>query len=128
VERIASFLAKGEVRFGAVKHSGKTRARQTAEILAKAAGNGAVVEAVGGIGPNDPPEGILPMLEQWGAGALIVGHLPFMGRLMDMMLGGPDARGVAEFGAGTVACLQWQSGGRWTLRWMLNPELFPGED
>ena len=66
VERLARFLANRGVRVSQVWHSGKTRARQTAELLAAALAPGVKAEARAGLAPNDPTEAFAEMGWPWG--------------------------------------------------------------
>ena len=124
VERVGLMMAGAMVCFRSVKHSGKTRARQTAEILAATAGGNAPVERMDGITPMDHPEPVAAQIETWTEDTLLVAHLPFVGRLLGLLVSGDSGGGMAEFGPGCVACLQRMGEGRWSLRWMIGPELF----
>lgn len=126
VEAIGKFLAQSGVSFTRVFHSGKTRARQTAEILARATGSEASPEHMPGLSPMDPVEPVLLEMNTWTQPALVTGHLPFMGNMLDLMLAGRAAGALAEFFTGSMACLEKQPAGGWTLRWMISPELFTG--
>ncbi len=82
VKRLASHLAGCGVGVGRVVHSGKTRAQQTADILAAALQARERVEAVKNLDPLDPPE---PFAEECAGAAgdlLVAGHMPFVGKLV----------------------------------------------
>jgi phosphohistidine phosphatase len=119
VGRLAEFL-RGREAPVRVLHSGKTRARQTAEILAAALGG--EVAATGGIAPNDPVEVWAADLDGLAGDTMVVGHLPFMARAVSWLLTGRDDPLVA-YQPGSVVCLE-RSEQVWTLAWMLRPELF----
>ena len=122
VERLAVFLTKKPFRPARFIHSGKTRARQSAELLA-AVCPGAMVEAADGLAPKDPVEPILTQAESWSGEILLAGHMPFLGRLASALLtGNPDSDAVA-FQPGSVLCLEVSPKGDWRLVWMLRPEL-----
>jgi len=53
VEQVAAFAARAGVKVDEVRHSGKLRAHQTAEILAKALAPPRGVNAVAGLDPED---------------------------------------------------------------------------
>ncbi len=61
---------------------------------------------------------------------MVVGHLPFMGRLVSHLVAGSEKANVAAFQPGTVACLERaggdEDGGGWALAWMVRPELLGG--
>ncbi len=129
VRRVASFLA-GSVRVGRIIHSPKTRARDTAVLLAQALGPGGVVEeAASGLAPNDATDALARAIAGWSDDAMVVGHLPFMDRLASRLVAGSEEANVAAFQPGTVACLERadgdedSNGGGWALAWMVRPEL-----
>ena len=69
-----------------IYHSIKTRARQTAEAMSEV--TGAPLEEVDGLKPNDDPGVWIEKLSAMTHDeVMIVGHLPFIGVLADMMLG-----------------------------------------
>jgi phosphohistidine phosphatase len=123
VERLAAFL-KGRSQVARIWHSGKTRARQTAELLDAAVGTGARVEARPGIDPLDPVEAFAAEVQGWEEDALVAGHQPFMGKLVARLVRGTAEPEVARFDPGTAICLERAADGRWIVQWMLRPELF----
>ncbi len=130
VRRVASFLARS-VRVGRIIHSPKTRARDTAVLLAQALGPGGVVEeAASGLAPNDATDALAGAIAGWSEDAMVVGHLPFMDRLASRLVAGSEEANVAAFQPGTVVCLEsadgGEDGGGWTLAWMVRPELLGG--
>jgi phosphohistidine phosphatase len=106
VEAVARLLASNAVRAERVAHSGKLRARQTAELLATALGPGVVLEAMAGLNPNDPVEPVTRSIAEWTSDAMLVGHLPFMGTLVAHLVVGDERKLVAAFVPGTVVCLE----------------------
>ncbi|MGH8701891.1 MAG: phosphohistidine phosphatase SixA [Burkholderiales bacterium] len=122
VERIAALLANGGVRVAKVCHSGKTRARQTAELLAARLAPGVTSEALAGINPNDPVESLADRLRGWSEDALVAGHQPFMGKLVALLIAGRSEPPVVAYQQGSVVCLERNAEGRWVLVWMVRPE------
>ncbi len=123
VTRLAAFLAERDVGATRVLHSGKTRARETAEILAEALAPGAAVEAAGGLDPNDATEALARRVSEWTDDTLVVGHLPFMDRLVARLVSGNEAVSVAAFRPGGLVCLERAEAGGWSIAWMIRPEL-----
>ncbi len=124
VQRVASFLARS-VRVGRIIHSPKTRARDPAVLLAQVLGPGGVVEeAPSGLAPNDATDALAGAIAGWSEDAIVVGHLPFMGRLASRLVAGSEEANVAAFQPGTVVCLERaDDDGGWALAWMVRPEL-----
>lgn len=126
VERVATLLSGHLPPLARILHSGKTRARQTAEILARGIGASAAVEQADGMNPLDDPEPFAQRLQASADDVMLVGHLPFMARLASHLLARDPEAGVVAFQPGTVLCLEGD-GGTWRVLWMLRPELLgPG--
>ncbi len=132
VRRVASVRA-GSVRVARIIHSPKMRARDTAVLLAQVLGPGGVVEeATSGLAPNDATDALARAIAGWSDDAMVVGHLPFMGRLAAYLVAGSEDADVAAFRPGTVVCLERADGGEdgggggWTLAWMVRPERLGG--
>ena len=125
VERIAAFLSETSPYTGVpIRHSGKTRARQTAESLA-ASFEDATVEAADGLAPMDDPAIWAERADAAEEALVLVGHLPHLEQLASFLLtGGHDAEPVA-FSNGGMVCLARREDGRWTLLWSVVPALLP---
>jgi len=119
VRSMASFLADRGIRPARVIHSGKARAMETAQLLS----GGEVEEIDIGLAPNDPTEPVKNLIESWDEDVMIVGHLPFMGRLVAHLVGGTPDADMVSFEPGTVVCLKKGEEGNWSLHWMLRPSL-----
>ncbi len=127
VERLAAFLGRAGIRVRTVVHSGKTRARQTAELLAPMVAAEGPSEGRTGMDPMDPTQPLAGEAETWKEDTMLVGHLPFMSKLAARLLAGREDLEVVAFRPGSVACLEKKEAGGWTLAWMIRPELF-GEE
>lgn len=123
VEKIAALLAQGGVEPSRIVHSGKTRAHQTAAILADKLMPGQAVEAAVGLAPNDPVEPWIAQIGHWKDTAMLVGHLPFMGKLVSRLVAGNEGVATVAFQPGTVVCLEQEGEGGWAVAWMIRPEL-----
>jgi phosphohistidine phosphatase len=123
VRNMAAFLAERSLAVARVAHSGKLRARQTAELFAEALAPGRPVDARAGLNPNDPPEDFARELAKWNEDVMVVGHLPFMGRLVALLVSGKQHDNFVAYRPGSVVCLERAAAGGWTVAWMLRPEL-----
>ncbi len=123
LEQFARFLAGRGVRVSQVWHSGKTRARQTAELLAAALAPGVKAEARAGLAPNDSTEAFAETLAAWREDAMVVGHLPFMARLVTRLVVKSDDGTTVAYLPGSLVCLERDEDGDWAIVWMLRPEL-----
>ncbi len=123
VEKVAMFLSRvgSASQLSEIRHSGKRRAQETAEIVARSLGRQERVIAVDGLNPNDDVSPVAAMLQQEDADLFLVGHLPFLNRLASQLLSGSPERELLQFQPGGVLCLLGQ--GDWKLCWMLIPTL-----
>ena len=122
VKRVASFLV-GRMEVSRVIHSGKTRAQQTAELLADSIAGELPVEAIDGINPNDSVEAFTQQVLNWNENALVVGHLPFMAKLVTWLVTDSVDVSLVSYQPGSVVCLESAEDGHWQLQWMIRPEL-----
>ena len=127
VQAVANFLRGAGIRVERVWHSGKSRAEQTAQLLAKAVLPRGRIEQVGGIGPNDEVAGFVSDADVWEQDTLVVGHLPFLSRLVARLVAGDPERELVGFLPGSVVCLERCDLDRWLLLWMLRPDLLARE-
>lgn len=123
IRRLGAWLAKRGVQVSRVLHSGKTRARQTAESLAVAVAPDLAAEAVSRLAPKDPVAPFLARVGDWAGDTLVVGHQPFMGRLVSALLNCGD-RNVVAYRPGTLVCLESDQTEDWLLVWVLRPESY----
>ena len=122
VERLGHVLRAAGVEIDDLFDSGKLRARQTAEILARQLAPERGAEEKPGLGATDPVEPIAAEIEQVTRSLMLVGHQPFLGQLTAVLLQGNEAAPPAAFTPGSAVALQRAEGG-WQMAWMLTPEL-----
>jgi len=122
IERLAAFLKQAGVQVKRIIHSGKLRARQTADGLASAVAPGIEPEETDIINPNDNPKAFDWQSESWSNDTLVVGHLPFMTKLVSHLLVDDVDRLIIAYQPGSIVCLG-RIDGQWQLEWMIRPEL-----
>jgi phosphohistidine phosphatase len=115
---LARAAAARGVRPHTIWHSGKLRARQTAEAFWRTCNPLASFTAVRNVQPGDPPEWIRDQLLAEAAPLLLVGHMPHLARLLRLMLGGPSDATTPEFPPHGMVCLE-RSDSNWVERWRL---------
>jgi phosphohistidine phosphatase len=114
-DRIAGVVASRGVKPDAIWHSGKLRARQTAEIFWKACNALAPLTAERGLLPDDPPQWMRDRLSGEARTILIVGHMPYLPRLLMMLTGEHHAASFPPHG-----CIALEADGdRWKEIWRL---------
>ena len=118
VARLADQAALRGVKPDVVWHSGKLRARQTAESFWLRCNPLASFSAAHGLLPDDPPVWIRDQLSGETRTIVLVGHMPHMPRLLRMLItGNADAVDVQFPQHGCVALEA--EGERWKELWRL---------
>ena len=122
-ERIAG-VAKGyAVRPAQIRHSGKKRARQTAEIFASALNPEGGVRESNGLNPLDDVALIASALRSEDH-LMLVGHLPFMERLTSYLITGKTDLPVFKFQNSGIVCLDTDPNSTsWYIKWALMPRI-----
>lgn len=126
-ESVASFLKKGNLEIDEIQHSVKLRAKQTAEILGSYLNPEIKLLEKNGIKPMDPIEPIVKEIHSLEQNLMLVGHLPFMEKLLTFLLYKQEAHSPVILSGSCVVCL---SGGatEWRISWVVSPQLtFPSK-
>ena len=129
--KVARFLKPLGISVGSVQHSGKLRAAQTAEILAGSIASAEGVRERPGLGPMEPVEPMADEIGEAEADLMIVGHLPFLGRLASRLILGDAGRDIVTFREATTVCLEGEPsagdlpGRGWRIAWTVTPEALP---
>jgi len=125
-KRIAQ-VAKGYgIRVGRIVHSGKKRAAQTASIYHDALSLQAPLEMVPGLNPLDDVRVFAERLTP-EADLMVVGHMPFMQRLLAYLVAGSAELKIYQFQNSGIVCLDAdeEAEGKqdWFIKWTLNPNI-----
>jgi phosphohistidine phosphatase len=120
VDRLAALAAQRGIAPDVVWHSGKLRARQTAEAFWRTCNPLAEFAATKDLQPGDPPIWMRDRLRAEGRDILIVGHFPHLPRLIALLLGEADGA-PGEFPPhGVVALETGDEGASWQESWRLS--------
>jgi phosphohistidine phosphatase len=117
--RLASLAGGRGVRPDQVWHSGKLRARQTAELFWRACNPLAAFSATRGLQPDDPPSWMRDQLAGESRSILLVGHMPHLDRLLHVLLRSGPGGGVAAFPLHGCVALERDEEG-WKELWRLS--------
>ena len=124
VERLAAAMAARGARPVVVWHSGKLRAKQTAEVCCRACNALAEFSATRDLQPDDSPEWMRDRLRGETRDILLAGHFPHMPRLLARLVGEP-AGSVGDLPVqgfpvhGAVALVSEDEGATWSEAWRL---------
>ncbi len=123
IGRMASYLARLNISINQIFHSGRLRAKQTAEVLS---GNLKPIKGTletKGLAPADDPAIWAERLDETADPIMLVGHLPHLGKLTSLLLTGNTNRDIVAIKTGSVICLAKDDSGKWVLQWMIMPEI-----
>ena len=122
-ERIAQ-VAKGyAVGVSKITHSGKTRARQTAEIFEAALKPSGGIHESSGLSPLDDVTVFADTIDST-KDVMLVGHLPFMERLTAYLITGSSEKPVFKFQNSGIVCLNTDpTTESWVIKWTLMPHI-----
>jgi phosphohistidine phosphatase len=121
VGRMADEAADRGARPAVVWHSGKLRARQTAEVFWRACNALAEVSASRDLQPDDPPEWLRDRLRGETRDILIAGHFPHLPRVLALLTGRHN-QAVQFPPHGVVALVSDDEGQTWKEMWRLETE------
>lgn len=124
IHKTAAFINKQiNLKINSIKHSPKTRARQTAEILAKFMNPSVGVSEAEGLKPLDDPSIWVDRLSNEKENIILVGHLPHLCGLASQLLCQDKSRTLINFQTGGAVFMERDESGSWTVCWIIIPEI-----
>ncbi len=128
ITRVAGFLSLFEKpKPKHVFHSGKLRAEQTAKMIAEAWLVEDSVQQADDLEPHANPETWAAKLHVMNEDVLIVGHLPYLSRLVSLLLCGEEDGQLVRFRNGGVLCIEKDEDG-YHILFHINPTMFYDTD
>jgi phosphohistidine phosphatase len=123
LKRIAEVARGYRIPVAAILHSGKKRARQTAEIFEAALHPPGGVQEKSGLKPLDDVSDFAQTISA-DDNLMLVGHLPFMERLTAYLITGAFEKPVFKFQNGGIVCLTVDPDTQgWVIKWSLMPDI-----
>ena len=123
--QVAKRMAVAKIKVRLIIHSGKLRAKQTAEIMANHLKPEGGISEMQGLSPNDSPIMANEFIKSAGKSGdlpiMIVGHLPGLDKLSSLLITGKEDSGVISFRMAAAVCLE--NDPKWKVAWILPPEL-----
>ena len=122
-ESIATMAADKGVVVSQIRHSVKTRARQTAEIFARTLNPDQGIQEIVGIKAMDDVTEAATGLDA-SDNVMLVGHLPFMERMTAFLISGSIEPPILKFQNSGIVCLDKDTdSGAWVILWTLMPRI-----
>ena len=123
VRQIADVAKTYGVYVSSVRHSGKKRARQTAEIFAAGLEVEGGIHEITGMNPLDDVVSFATTLNS-NDDIMLVGHLPFMEKLTSYLTSRSTDNRIFKFQNGGIVCLDKDQGlDTWMIKWTLSPHI-----
>ncbi len=121
IKKTAQHVSSLEIKPDQIFHSGKKRAKQTAQILNWDLHSNKGISETTGLDPLDAPriwaERMLTVKED----IMLVGHLPHLGRFASLLVYGEEDKKVVDFRMGAIVCLKRDEDMAWSLEWISLP-------
>jgi len=119
--RIADVAKTYAISVAKIVHSGKKRAAQTGVIFQDALQPKSGIAEISGINPMDDVKAFGDTIDP-AANLMVVGHLPFMEKLVSYLTAGLEDKRIYKFQNSGVVCLDREDNG-WFIKWTLNPNI-----
>jgi phosphohistidine phosphatase len=123
VRLMAKFLQENHILVNQIYHSGKLRAEQTAAALAAGLVARVNIDVLPGLLPDDSVKPIAVYCNHWIDDIMLVGHLPFMAKLVSELLLDRDEKQLVEFPTAGIICLERIAVFHWCILWFISPPL-----
>lgn len=123
VENLAKFLHGLGITLQEIYHSGKRRAKETAEIMGSLLTPGREPKEKKGLSPLDDVVEIADHINKKEGDLLIAGHLPHLSKLTSLLVTGKETNPIVSFQQGGLVCLKRNEDDGWAVAWMLVPEI-----
>ncbi|KTC80279.1 phosphohistidine phosphatase SixA [Legionella cherrii] len=124
IEHLGHFLSHKKIKIARIIHSGKRRAEQTASILASNLPFSGEIEFHQGLEPLDDVNPVSSEINQQHHNIMLVGHMPFMGKLVGKLVVHDEDRALVAFVPGTITCLERTDEGKWIINWIKRPDIY----
>ncbi len=121
--RMGEFLSFMGTELDTVIHSTKKRARETALAITESIRPKKEIQQAEGLSPNDDPAVWIAKINAMEEDTAIVGHLPFLDRLLGLLVLGDANKRIIDFKAAGAICLKPADSGKWLIAWAISPEV-----
>lgn len=122
IRQMARTLENMSLEVGAVLHSGKLRAKETALEIAGAIKPARGVKKVKGLAPNDDPAEAMEWIETAAEDLMIVSHLPFLDSLLEALVKPAPGEELPSFDSGALVGVE-KVDDKWQIFRQLGPRM-----
>ncbi|MHB8109432.1 MAG: phosphohistidine phosphatase SixA [Syntrophorhabdaceae bacterium] len=121
--RMGEFLSFMGISLDTIVHSTKKRAAETTRAIVESIRPGKEIREEQGLSPNDDPLPWVAKINAMTGDTAIVGHLPFLDRLLGLLVLADANKQLVDFKPVGAVCLKPTGDGKWIIVWVLNPEV-----
>lgn len=123
VVKMAKIAKEHDITVSSIRHSGKKRAEQTAEIFANILVPREGTAKMPGLNPLDDVK-IFANRLTGDQNIMLVGHLPFMEKLTSFLIVKKEDIQIFKFQNGGIICLDFDTDRKtWYIKWALMPDV-----
>ena len=124
VEKVAAFAGRiPGVALRKIIHSGKLRARQTAEVMAASLHPAEGLEEVDGLDPLADPSIWAERMNDGEGNIMLVGHLPHLENLAGVLLCGETGKKPIKFQNAGIIRMVRNPDSEWLIDWIIVPSI-----
>jgi phosphohistidine phosphatase len=124
IRKVAAFITENlKIQVDTILYSGKIRAKQTAEVLARYLNHSKGIMEEQDLNPLDNPFSWIERMAKINEDIIIVGHMPHLNKLSSLLLCHDEEANIIQFQKGGMVCLERETSGIWTLCWMITPQI-----
>lgn len=124
-EKVAKYVSKLDVKIKRIFHSGKLRAKQTAEIYANYLNPEEGIFEAEGLNPLDDVKIWVEKIKLMSEDTMLTGHLPHLSKLTSALIVNDENIEIVKFKMAGVVCLERDKEGKWAVLWAITPEVVP---
>lgn len=107
--------ASGAIKPALIFHSGKLRAKQTADIFEKSLNPPKGELELDSIAPLDDILRAIEVITSEPEDIMIVGHLPHLSKVVSKLVAGDEEKLIAAFRNSGIICVEKQGDGKWLV-------------
>jgi len=123
IKKVKEYLKEKGIKVKRIFHSDKLRAKQTAEALSEVIYSSEGIDEEKGLAPLDDSNIWFYRLKTEMGDVMIVGHLPYLSILAGLLLSDDPERKIVNFKGSGVVCVKKDEAGKWSVQWMMIPEI-----
>ena len=123
VGKLAKFLKRAGIRVNTFYCSSKKRAEQTALILKETLNPDGKLITKDNFLPDDSTDELVYELSGERVDVMIIGHLPYLSKLVSRLVMGNEDKAIVEFPTSSVIILERDQERNWYIMAMVTPDL-----